>query len=92
MQAFKCQVVQSWQTLEMLQEGPEASILTKTKAPGDLWGKCSRMEESQITVTEREIKMWEHEMLVFYLEILQNARRLKEMYNRGKILLGRRNI
>lgn len=50
------------------------------------------MEESQITVTEREIKMWEHEMLVFYLEILQNARRLKEMYNRGKILLGRRNI
>lgn len=28
--------------------------------------------------------MWEHEMLVFYLEILQNARRLKEMYNRER--------
>ena len=50
------------------------------------------MEESQITVTEREIKMWKHEMLVFCLEILQNACRLKEMYNRGKILLGIRNI
>lgn len=39
MQAFKCQVVQSWQTLEMLQEGPEASLLTETKAPGDLLGE-----------------------------------------------------
>ena len=38
MPAFKCHMVQSWQTLEMLQEGPEASILT-TKALGDLLGE-----------------------------------------------------
>ena len=38
MQAFKCQVVQSWQALEMLHEGPEVSILTKETLE-TFWGK-----------------------------------------------------